>query len=57
MLGGVKNRRPNYEGGKGFVKLMRHASATIMPGIGHLPMIEKPREAAEDYLAFRSQLK
>lgn len=57
VLWGDHDRALNYEGAQVFVKLMPHASATIMPGIGHLPMIEKPREAAEDYLNFRSQLK
>ncbi|SFF53705.1 Pimeloyl-ACP methyl ester carboxylesterase [Fontimonas thermophila] len=28
----------------------------IMPGIGHLPMLEAPRQTARDYLAFRKAL-
>ena len=56
VLWGDHDRALNYEGAQVFVKLMPKASATIMPGIGHLPMLERPREAAEDYLAFRSQL-
>ena len=57
VLWGDHDRALNYEGAQVFVRLMPHASATIMPGIGHLPMVEKPREAAEDYINFRSQLK
>ncbi len=56
VLWGDHDRALNYEGAQVFVKLMPHASATIMPGIGHLPMVERPREAAEDYISFRSQL-
>jgi triacylglycerol lipase len=26
-----------------------------MPGIGHLPMLEAPRQSARDYLAFRRE--
>lgn len=57
VLWGDHDRALNFEGAKVIVSLMPRASATIMPGIGHLPMLEKPREAAEDYLAFRGQLK
>ena len=37
--------------------LLPQASKTVMPGIGHVPMIEAPRAVAEDYLAFRTGLK
>lgn len=36
---------------------MPNAQVTIMPGIGHLPMIEAPRQSARDYLRFREGLK
>ncbi|HEX4872609.1 MAG TPA: alpha/beta fold hydrolase [Nevskiaceae bacterium] len=32
------------------------ASATVLPGVGHLPMMEQPEVAARDYLAFRDRL-
>jgi len=35
-------------------KLMPRSQVTVMPGIGHLPMIERPRDSAEDYLRFRA---
>jgi pimeloyl-ACP methyl ester carboxylesterase len=57
VLWGDHDRALNYEGAQVFVRLMPKASATIMPGAGHLPMIERPRAAAEDYLDFRAQLK
>lgn len=28
----------------------------VMPNIGHLPMLEAPKQTAQDYLAFRTQL-
>jgi hypothetical protein len=27
-----------------------------MPGVGHAPMIERPKQSAEDYLRFRAQV-
>ncbi|MGD0278263.1 MAG: alpha/beta hydrolase [Smithella sp.] len=37
-------------------KLMPHSEVIIMKGLGHLPMIEQPRQSAEDYLKFRDGL-
>lgn len=37
-------------------RLLPQASSTVMPGIGHAPMIEAPKESASDYLAFRDGL-
>ncbi len=34
--------------------LLPHAQAIVMPGVGHVPMLERPRQAAEDYLRFRA---
>lgn len=36
--------------------LLPMASSTVLPGIGHLPMLEAPDLAAEDYFAFRDRL-
>jgi pimeloyl-ACP methyl ester carboxylesterase len=36
--------------------LLPHAQAIVMPHVGHAPMIERPQQAAEDYLRFRSSL-
>lgn len=33
-----------------------NASSTVLPEIGHLPMLEAPQRVAEDYLAFRDRL-
>lgn len=37
-------------------KLMPNSRVIMMPGIGHLPMIEDPGKCAEDYLKFRASL-
>ena len=37
-------------------KLMPHSQILMMPGIGHLPMLERPQPSAEDYLRFRAAL-
>ncbi|HEX5372654.1 MAG TPA: alpha/beta hydrolase [Aquabacterium sp.] len=36
--------------------LLPQAEAIVMPRIGHAPMIEHPRQAAEDYLRFRARI-
>ncbi len=35
--------------------LLPDAESIVMPGVGHAPMIEHPKEAADDYLRFREQ--
>jgi pimeloyl-ACP methyl ester carboxylesterase len=37
-------------------KLMPRSQVIVMPGVGHLPMMERPRRSAEDYLRFRASL-
>lgn len=37
-------------------KLLPHSQVVIMPGLGHLPMLEQPQQCAEDYLNFRAAL-
>lgn len=37
-------------------KLMPNSQVVLMPGIGHLPMIERPQQSAQDYLRFRASL-
>jgi pimeloyl-ACP methyl ester carboxylesterase len=34
--------------------LLPHSQAVVMPGVGHAPMIERPKQAAQDYLQFRA---
>jgi pimeloyl-ACP methyl ester carboxylesterase len=35
---------------------MPRSQVIIMPAVGHLPMIERPRQSADDYLRFRAAL-
>ncbi len=37
-------------------KLLPQSRVVIMPGIGHLPMIERPQQSADDYRRFREEL-
>lgn len=37
--------------------MLPNSRVMIMPGIGHLPMLERPRQSAEDYLQFRARLR
>ena len=36
--------------------MLPDASSTVMPGIGHVPMIEAPEATVADYLAFRERI-
>lgn len=35
--------------------LLPRSQVIIMPGIGHVPIIERPQQSADDYLKFRSE--
>jgi pimeloyl-ACP methyl ester carboxylesterase len=37
-------------------RLLSNSQVVIMPNVGHVPMIERPRQSAEDYLRFRALL-
>jgi len=36
--------------------LLTKSEVTLMPGVGHLPMLEQPEKSALDYLQFRARL-
>ena len=38
-------------------KVFVHSQVKVMPGLGHIPMVEAPKAVANDYLAFRANLK
>jgi len=57
IVWGDHDRALDVGGAKILAGLMPNASVTILPDVGHLPMIEKPRVAADDYLAFRDSVK
>lgn len=35
-------------------KLLANSQVIVMPGTGHLPMLERPQQTAEDYMHFRT---
>jgi pimeloyl-ACP methyl ester carboxylesterase len=37
-------------------KLISHSQLSIMHGLGHLPMVERPQQCAEEYLQFRARV-
>jgi pimeloyl-ACP methyl ester carboxylesterase len=37
-------------------KLIPRSQVIVMPGIGHLPMMERPKQSAKDYVRFRDSL-
>lgn len=37
-------------------QLLTRSDAILMPGVGHLPMVEQPEQCALDYLRFRAKL-
>ena len=53
---GDQDRAINPKAAEVLHALMPRSQVIIMPGIGHLPMIENPKQAAEDYLKFRAGL-
>lgn len=53
VLWGEKDRALSVRAVDVLMGLLPQSSRTIMPDIGHLPMIEAPEESALDYLAFR----
>lgn len=57
IVWGDRDRALNVGGAEILHKLLPQSSVLILPYIGHLPMIERPREVADDYLAFRATLK
>ena len=56
IVWGDKDRAINPATADILHKLMPRSEVIIMRGLGHLPMIEQPRKAAEDYLKFRDRL-
>lgn len=44
------------QGAEAMKALLPNATVVLMPGVGHLPMVEAVRSSAEDYLAFRRSL-
>lgn len=56
VVWGNEDRALNYQASEIYKAEMPKAQIIIMDGIGHLPMVEAPRQSAEDYLAFRASI-
>ena len=56
IVWGDKDRTINVATAEVLHGLLPRSQVIIMPGIGHVPVIERPRESADDYLRFRTEL-
>jgi len=57
IVWGDNDRVLHVSGAKILESVMPKAQVAIMEGVGHLPMIEKPKETAEIYMSFLGKLK
>ncbi|MBA5690387.1 alpha/beta fold hydrolase [Rugamonas apoptosis] len=53
IVWGQQDRILHPSGAAALETLFRRSHTILMPEIGHLPMLEAPRQSARDYLAFR----
>ncbi|MBQ5939932.1 MULTISPECIES: alpha/beta fold hydrolase [unclassified Massilia] len=56
IVWGAQDRVLHVSGAAALARSMPQAKVIVMPGVGHLPMLERDRQVAEDYLAFRKAL-
>ena len=56
VVWGAQDRVLHVSGAAALGRLLPRAQVIVMPGVGHLPMLERDRQVAEDYLAFRRRL-
>lgn len=56
IVWGDKDRTINAATAEVLHGLLPRSQVMIMPGIGHVPVIERPQQSADDYLRFRSGL-
>jgi len=54
IVWGEQDRILHPDGARAFAALFPRSRTIMMPGVGHLPMVEKPRQVARDYVAFRA---
>ncbi len=57
VVWGEQDRVLHHSGATILDELMPNAEVILMPGIGHLPMLEDPWTTSRDYISFRSRLK
>jgi pimeloyl-ACP methyl ester carboxylesterase len=56
IVWGEQDRVLNVGSAQILHRLMPNSEVVIMHAVGHLPMLERPRESAADYLRFRASL-
>lgn len=56
IMWGAEDKVLSPNAAESFRQLFPTSRVVIMPGLGHLPMVEAPRKAADEYLAFRAAL-
>ncbi|MDX5298857.1 MAG: alpha/beta hydrolase, partial [Gammaproteobacteria bacterium] len=56
VVWGDQDRVLHMSGANILKALMPRAQVHIMPGIGHVPMLERPEQTAQDYLKYRQSL-
>jgi pimeloyl-ACP methyl ester carboxylesterase len=56
IVWGSEDRIINVEASKILNKLMPRSQVIVMQHVGHLPMLEAPKQSAQDYLKFRASL-
>lgn len=54
IVWGREDRALHYSAGEALNRIIANSQLIIMDGVGHLPMLERPRQSAEDYLKFRN---
>ena len=56
IVWGEQDRAVDPSGAAILHQAMPRSEVVVMPGVGHLPMLEAPYRSAQDYLAFRARL-
>lgn len=52
IVWGAQDKILHPSGAETLRRLFRNSSVIVMPGVGHLPMVEAPRRTAQDFLDF-----
>jgi abhydrolase domain-containing protein 6 len=56
IVWGDHDRALHYSGAEILHSLMSNSKVLLMPDMGHVPMLETPKQAALDYIAYRDSL-
>ena len=56
IVWGDQDRAVNVASAGILQKLLPRSQVILMQGVGHLPMLERPQQSAQDYLRFRASL-